>query len=389
MKKRILFLISNFESGGVSKSMVSLLNTIDRQKYDVSLWIASPHGVFLSQIPVDVKMISDKRITALLQGACGVVNLLKQGCLLLALGSLFRMGLSKVSKSWAGRLLAWLMPVVGEGEYDLIVDYNGQQQLYYMVNKLKGKKKVSFFHSDYSQWPYYYTADKIYFPKVDAIFTISEHCVEVLKKWFLKQADKIHLIENITSPMLINKLAEESVESPWRKEAVKLITVGHVADTKGSHWAIEAAHILKERRIDVHWVFVGSVNDAPRYNKMIEQWGLQDNILFVGVAPNPYPYIKSADIFVHPSQFEGKSIALDEAKLLCKPIVVTNFSTVHDQFENGVNATICEMNPVAIADAIEALSKDESLRKKYVDYLKAHKVDNTSEINKICELIDK
>lgn len=45
MKKRILFLISNLETGGVSKSMVSLLNTIDRQKYDVSLWIASSHGV--------------------------------------------------------------------------------------------------------------------------------------------------------------------------------------------------------------------------------------------------------------------------------------------------------------------------------------------------------
>lgn len=44
-EKRILFLISNLETGGVSKSMVSLLNTIDRQKYEVSLWIASPHGV--------------------------------------------------------------------------------------------------------------------------------------------------------------------------------------------------------------------------------------------------------------------------------------------------------------------------------------------------------
>lgn len=388
MKKRILFLISNLESGGVSKSMVSLLNTIDRQIYDVSLWIASPHGVFFSQIPKDVKVIFDKRIVALLQNGGGITSLLKQGSLLLALGSLFRMVLSKISKSSSGRLLAWLMPAINESEYDLIVDYNGQQQLYYMIDKLKGKKKVSFFHSDYSQWSYYYAADKKYFSKVDEIFTISPHCVESLKKWFPKQADKIHLMENITSPVLINKLAGEPFKNPWRKDTVKLITVGHVVDTKGSHWAIEAAHILKERGIDVHWAFIGSVSDIPRYKKMVEQWSLQNNIIFVGITKNPYPYIKAADIFVHPSQFEGKSIALDEAKLLCKPIVVTNFSTVYDQFQDNVNATICEMNPISIANAVETLVKDRGICKNYIDYLQAHKVDNTSEVNKIYKLLD-
>ncbi len=80
MKKRILFLISNLETGGVSKSMVSLLNTIDRQKYDVSLWIASSHGVLFSQIPKEVKIFSNQRITALFQGFTGCIYLLKQGC---------------------------------------------------------------------------------------------------------------------------------------------------------------------------------------------------------------------------------------------------------------------------------------------------------------------
>ena len=121
---------------------------------------------------------------------------------------------------------------------------------------------------------------------------------------------------------------------------------------------------------------------------MIEQWSLQDTVTFAGITPNPYPYIKSADIFVHPSQFEGKSIALDEAKLLCKPVVVTNFSTVHDQFKDKVNATICEMNPVAIANAIETLIKDKALCEKYVSCLKTHQTDNTSEISKIYELVD-
>lgn len=389
MKKKILFLISNLESGGVSKSMVSLLNTIDRNRYDITLWIAFPHGVFMSQIPDKIKVISDERITALGQNFLGVKHLLAMGCWGLALGSVLRMLLSQVNKSWAALLLAKLMSVIDEQEYDLIVDYNGQQQLYYMVNKLRGKKKVTFFHSDYSKWPYYYRADKRYFPQVDAIFTISPQCVASLEKWFPEVRSKIKLMENVSSPLLIKNLAGRTVKLPWREGSLKLVTVGHVTDTKGSHWAIEAAHLLKERGLDVQWLFIGAVSNRERYNKLVDQWNLKHEILFLGIQSNPYPYIQSADIFVHPSQFEGKSIALDEAKILCKPIVVTNFSTVHDQFENGVNATICAMNPVSIADAIEELVKNEALRNQYTEYLSANLVDNTSEIQKLYNLIEK
>ena len=99
-------------------------------------------------------------------------------------------------------------------------------------------------------------------------------------------------------------------------------------------------------------------------------------------------YLQGMGDFFSALQFEGKSIALDEAKLLCKPIVVTNFSTVHDQFQDGMNGSVCEMNPVAIANAIEMLIRNKNLRKKYIDYLKKNGVDNTSEIDKIYKLID-
>lgn len=368
--------------------MISLLHTIDRKRYDVTLWIASSQGVFMPQIPSDVKVISDFRITALGNGVFGVLQLLKHLKFGLALGSSLRMFLSLLGlKSWAARLLAQLMPVIGKNEYDLIVDYNGQQQLYYMVNKLKGKCKVTFFHSDYSKWSYYYAADKFFFQKVDRIFTISPYCVKILKEWFPEQKEKIHLMENITSPELINTWADMPVDFQWQPKAIRLVTVGHVMDSKGAHWAIEAAHILKERGWNIQWVFVGTVHNQIRYDKMIQQWSLQENITFTGAVPNPYPYMKTAEILVHPSQFEGKSIALDEAKILGKPIVVTNFSTVRDQFENGINATICDMNPKSIAKALENLIKDNDLRESYRLNLLQNSYDNSSEINKIYEIL--
>ena len=121
---------------------------------------------------------------------------------------------------------------------------------------------------------------------------------------------------------------------------------------------------------------------------LIEKYELQDNFVFLGLKSNPYPYFKMADIVVHPSLFEGKSITLDETKLLCKPVVVTNFSTVGDQFENGVNANIVEMNPKSIANGILDLVKNKDKCQRYADWLQANCHDNVNEVDKLYKLLD-
>lgn len=368
------------QTGGVSKSMTSLLNVINTNNYDVSLLLISPTGELMSLIPKSIKIISNPVLAALTSRFDGFTKLIRLGKPILAIMHILRLLLSRINRSYSGRLLAWLMPPI-EGEYDMIVDYNGQHQLYYMVNKLNGRKKVTFFHSDYSKWPYYYNADKKYFPKVDAIFTISDTCVDSLKKYFPDCKDKILKMENISSPTLINKLAQEPIDLP-SFNGITLVTIGHICYNKGIDLAIEAAKILNKNGIKFRWIFVGKVLEK-KYIEEIIKLRLDDTMLFVGTKVNPYPYIHHADIVVHPSHFEGRSIALDEVKILCKPVVVTNFSTVNDQFENGANATICEMNGDSIANAIIDLTLNQHLRAKYLANLKENIVDNSSEVKKL------
>ena len=386
MKKRILFMIGTLQSGGVSKSIVNLLNAMDRTTYDVHLLLLDRAGDILSPyLPSDITVHVNREIENLHRGLSGVRALLFTGHLWLAIGSLLRMLMSKISRAWAGRWLAYLMPRFTELSFDLIVDYGGQQQLYYMVDKLDGKKKITFFHSDYTKWDYYYAADRLYYPKVDHIFSISQTCVDALKGFFPECRDKISIMENISSPELIRKQAAESIEIP--ETPLSLLTIGHVLKAKGIDLAIEAASQLKKKQIDFKWFFLGKIIESD-WLTLIEKKGLSDNFVFLGIRPNPYPYIKAAGIYVHPSRFEGKSIALDEAKILCKPIVVTNFSTVNDQFEDRVNASICEMNGGALADAIIELATNKELRQSYVAYLNAHIVDNSSEVEKLYAFID-
>ena len=394
MRKRILFIIGILDTGGVSKSMLSLLNVIDKEKYEVSLLMMNTSGAFSDQIPTGVRVLSDSRLTALTSGFSGIKDLIsfRKGIgfhPLLAILSLIRFIFSFIDKSLAGVFLACISPKITDEYFDLIVDYNGQQNLYYMVNKLQGKKKITFFHSDYRKWRYYEKADRKYFGKVDGIYTISEECVSALKEVFPEHTDKFHLMENITSPSLINKLADEFIEPTLVKQQHDIIiaSLGYVSVGKGSELAVQVAKKLKEAGISFEWWFIGGVTNDWDYQGFVKKNGLEDNVKFLGVKVNPYPYLKRADLYVHLSKFEGKSIALDEVKALCKPVVVTNFSTVHDQFEDRVNASICEMTVEDATDKITELIHNTNLRQSYIDYLKQHIVDNSNEIEKIYSLL--
>ena len=382
--KKILFIIGNMETGGVSKSMVSLINVIDRKKYDITLLIVVPCGILMDLLPDDLKIVTNKDMSLLTKGLYGLFPLFKRGKLWLMLGSMLRLFLSSIDKSSAGWLLAKLYPVI-DGEYDIIVDYNGQQQLYYMVDKLEARIKVTFFHSDYEKWSYYYRMDRKYYPKVDAIFTISEKCVDSLKRVFPFASQKIRLMENISSLALIEQMSHKMVDFP-KTTKYRFLTLGHLCQNKGTDLAILAATILQARDINFCWYFIGNTVESQKFMKLAKELKVEQRVVFLGTTPNPYPYIKAVDLFIHTSLFEGKSIALDEAKLLCKPIVVTNFSTVHDQFEDHVNATIVEMTPESIANGIEELLMNQNLQRTYIQNLKEQQRDNVNEVQKLYSL---
>lgn len=384
----MLFIVGTLQSGGVSKSLVNLLNVWDSEKYETSLLLCCKEGdVFSEFIPPGVKVLYSAEVEHCMGGRRSVIWFIKKGHLIMAAGVLLRLFLSIFSKASAGLLISRMMPQITEDEYDLIVDYGGQQILYYMVDKLKGKCKVSFFHNDYSKWPYYYKADRKYFPQVDRIFTISQVCVDALIQYFPSCKDKIGIMENISSPTLISSMAKESVELPDADDGtITIATLGHVCRRKGTDLSIEAAKLLKSRGIIFKWYLIGKVMESDLVDR-IKSEGLMDTFVFLGIKKNPYPYIAAADLYVHPARYEGKSIALDEAKILCKPIVVTNFSTVNDQFTDTFNASICEMAGDSVAAKIIELIEDNELRSRYVTNLKESMEDNTSEVNKLYSLL--
>lgn len=120
----------------------------------------------------------------------------------------------------------------------------------------------------------------------------------------------------------------------------------------------------------------------------IQEKEVDDCFKLLGNRENPYPYIKNCTIVVQSSRFEGKSVVLDEAKILAKPIVVTNYATVKDQITDGKEGLVVSMTPKGIADGIEKMLTDSALSQNIKEYLSAHEYGNQEEVQKYMELIE-
>lgn len=386
--KRILFIVPHLHIGGVQRSFINLINTIDRTKYAIDVFLLSARGPYMNLLPSDVRLItSDETDMVTDYFPSAIYRLLRTGHFRLAIKRVWQFLVSRIDRGYGGYLMSRMYPAITD-HYDVAIDEGGQSLLYYMVDKINANRKLSFFHNDYAQWDFYFSYDKKYYPKVDYILTISDICCQSLISYFPNiTKERFIVMENISAPDFIQRMANVPIYD-MSKHGVTLATIGRLCEQKGIDIAIEAAQILKSKNIAFKWYFIGDGQFRKHYEQLVKRYKIEQNVVFLGSKENPYPYIKNADIVVHPSRYEGKSIALDEIKILCKPIVVTNFSTVCDQFTDRTNASICAIDPHDMANHIVELLDHPELQQRYVDYLKKHVYDNTSQINILYKLID-
>ena len=162
---------------------------------------------------------------------------------------------------------------------------------------------------------------------------------------------------------------------------MNLLSVGRLGEQKGFDLAIKSAKVLKDRGVNFIWIILGEGPDRKKLQEQIDADDLNNNVKMIGIRSNPYVYIKKCDIFVQTSRFEGKSIVLDEAKIFCKPIVVTNYPTVGDSIVDGQNGLIVEMDECSIADGIQRLLENTTLAESFVSELRKAE-GNEKELNR-------
>lgn len=379
-------------AGGAEKCLVNLLNEFDYESYDVDLLLLNKTGIFLKLLPSEVKVITLQEDFSIFSKniLIAVSTFLLKGRINLAYSRiLFSLKNRFIKNSGMAEQYSWndlkkVIPKI-DNNYDVAIGFLEKTSLYLTIECVVANQKIGFVNNDYEMLHLDSKFDAPFFSKLDYLFTVSESCEEVLKKVFPSLTSKIKMMYNIISEKAILNLANE--ENDGLDKGLNLVTLGRLSHQKGLDMAIKACSILKKKGFDFKWYILGEGKDRNDLEHMIVAYDVADYFILLGVKENPYPYINNATVYVQPSRFEGKSLAIDEAKILHKPILVTNFPSAKDQIVHQENGIIVSLDAESIANGLSSLFENLELRHQLISNLRQQRYGTESEINKLYQVI--
>lgn len=393
-------LISSFdmEVGGVERSLISMLNNFDYSNNEVDLMLYSHTGDFMSMLNNKVNLLNEVKQYSTFRKSIG--ETIKQGNLTLGLARILSKFLAKIN----GKIknlseygiyqmqLMWkyslpFLPKLDK-KYDVAISYLWPH--YFVAEKVQAKRKIAWVHTDYSTIETDIDMDLKIWNKFDYIIAVSEECKNAFLKKYPSLKDKVKVIENITSPGFIKKMAKEDVEENIKTDtSFKLVSVARLSHAKGIDNAVKALKILYNRGLtNIKWYVVGYGGDDQMIRNLIKENSLEDSFILLGKKINPYPYINAGDIYVQPSRYEGKALTVGEAQILGKPVVITNYTTAKSQVRDNIDGYICELSIEGIAEGIEKLYRNKELREKLAEACKNSDYSNSYELYKLYKLFD-
>lgn len=401
---RILFVINTLGQAGAETALLSLLQTLAREKgearYEISLYVLTGQGEMVSRLPADVRLLNKKYREESVLTAKGRKYLKKT-----VLKAMFTRGtvvklfpyLVKNTCAMLGkkRLLPdkLLWRVLSDGgmvlpeEYDLAVSYLEGGAAYFVADHVKAAKKAAFIHVDYEKAGYTRALDKDCYLAFDKIFTVSDEVREAFLKAYPELPDKTEVFHNILNKEEIVRRAEEGKGFTDGFTGMRLLSVGRLTAQKAFEVSVDAMKRLKDAGKNVKWYVLGEGDQRKKLQEQIDVLGLTEDFILYGAVNNPYPFMKQADIYVHASRFEGKSIAIQEAQILGKPMVVSDCSGNREQVCHGKDGLMCGLTPDSLAENIMLLLEDEALRGKLGAAAAKKNADAAEEIQKLLSML--
>lgn len=393
MKKKLLFVIDSLGIGGAEKSLVTLLNCIDYNKFDVELQLFSRGGAFEKYVPKEVKFLE--------------IPIYLKFCSKHIFSQLFnfRMTFSRLYYSMILRLnkktthpdkarLFWHATsnvfFSNNTIYDVAIAYSQGVPTFYVIDKVSALKKIAWVNSSLLIKGKTLNFNYRYYNKFNHIVAVSQSAKEILHKNFSNIKYKILVISDIIDTKFINQLSQEKISDiSISSELPILLTVARLNNRhKGYDIALEACKILHQRGVGFTWYAVGEGAYHQEMNKFIKQYNLEDKFILLGAKVNPYPYFRACDLYVQTSRHEGFGLSIAEARILNKPVVTTEFDAVWNQMVQGKNGIVVPIDAIAVADAIQDLIESPEKMKAISDFQKTEKKGNLEELEKFYKLIN-
>lgn len=361
--KKILFVVKNMNVGGVEKSLLSLLNTIDRKEYEVDVLLLEEYGGFMDAIPNWVNVIISKDYPLIkdevnLPPLQVIKHYLKDCKIVRASKLLPAYILSKATGDYSFYYKAVFDGFQNlEKHYDIAVAYTSIiNYLAWLVDyHVDADEYIGWVHFDVSKYPPDRTMLLNTHRQMKKIFIVSQSALDSFVQMFPELKEKCELRYNVVDRKQILRLSEERVECIKEPHVKTIVTLGRLTSEKGQDIVPEVAAKLKEAGVVFRWYLIGDGGLSKIIKEKSKALGVESEVILLGTKINPYPYLKQADLYVQTSIHEGYCITLAEAKVFGVPIVSTEFAGAHEQLDTREDCMVVARNANAIVDGVEKL----------------------------------
>lgn len=387
--KKIVIVTRTMIHGGIEKSLISMLEVLPKDEFDITVLLMEYRGALLSKIPkwVKVKSLYGETISI----KVSVLNNIKKLNFKKAITQIFYGIMCKKTNNvfknyqYSSKILGML-----EGEYDVaIADHvPASFPVMYVVNNIRAKKRAAWIHSDVSLYKKDINLYKKYYDKYDKIFSVSVEAANKFKNMYPDLQDNVEVFYNIISRKNLLELSKLNNGFNDGFSGIRILTVGRLCEQKGQDIIPNIVSRLKKDKYSFKWYCIGDGEYKELVGDKIHRLNIENEMILLGNKMNPYPFFNECDIYVQPSRHECYCTTVIEAKCFSKPMVITNFNGANEQIKNEVNGIISEFNENEVYLNIKALLDSEELRNNFKLRLELEEVDTFSEINKLYNLFE-
>jgi glycosyltransferase involved in cell wall biosynthesis len=400
-KKKVLFLIDKLGYSGVSRSIVALLKQIDYEQNDIDLMIAFDDIQLVEELPTEVNVLfAPKYVTSFLFTKESFFSDIKQikssPTAIYYYITIFLKRIMNRTKytSHLCQLLFWELSknkfnYNSKYKYDIAISFSGPFLLFnqFIIDKIIAEKKITWIHGNYDAFGTNSEVEKKNILRFDKVITVSNTCKLLIEKAIPQLNGQVEIIENITDKNNILMLASKKSNVFNESKAINILSVTRLTSQKGLDLGVSAIKKLVEDKYNVKWTIIGDGAYKETLQELIIDQGMEDSIILMGSLSNPYPYILECDIFMHPSRGEGKSMSVDEAKLMEKPIIITNYPSVGDQIEHLKTGYIVNIDSLSIFNGLRDMLDNKEINKILVKNLSEFELQSNTIIDKFYKLI--
>lgn len=354
MKKKILFINGHLNTGGVEKALVDVLRHMDYERFDVELLLLEGLGDYAPLLPSQVQIIERP-----LQNTFGSLFGALSRCIRARDWLSLRLRLIFLGMKLFGqkhiRLARKLL--LGDAHYDCAIGFRPGICTQIAAFAADADRRITWWHHGEINVPvdaYRETA-----LACDRVAVVSDACGDMLRREMPELSDRLVTIHNILD---VAAMQQRTEPTPYSDGTVKhIVSVGRLVPEKHFDNAIRAAKALKDRGFRFCWHLVGDGPLRRELEELAKELDVADCFIFEGNQPNPYPYFRHADLFVHPSYVESFGIAVLEAMSLGVPCVVTRSLGPEEFIEDGKNGLLTEQSPESLTNAVLRILEDRQL----------------------------